>query len=76
MDVVENILKKVDDIRNDLLLLLLKKRTLPSSHDCTEHQREIESCKKEIRDLNHMIDEQECEIRALSKKLRCMESGS
>lgn len=64
MDTIDNLIIKVDEIKRELLLLQTQWMTL-KDHD-TFH-KELEKYRKEIKSLNHLIDEQECEIRFLSK---------
>lgn len=64
MDKLDILLRKIDDLREEVLFL---KKNWYALHECTEHVKEIEACKKEIRTLNHMLDEQECEIRFLKR---------
>jgi hypothetical protein len=60
MENIDNLIMKVDDIKRELLLLQTQWITL----------KDISTYKKEIKSLNHVIDEQDCEIRFLSKKLK------
>lgn len=67
MDRVRKILHLVEEFKRELVSL---EKDWNMLHDCTQHALEIENYKKEIRDLNHMLDEQDCELLHLKRNMK------